>query len=181
MHYTPARAELFLGKETPMKVALISVLLLASTSAFAVQPLEAGKTLGVADGQYAADGVLERGVVNPGFHAQRSFQNGVIDATTTATMFGIKVATVSALLKVVDEGEGKFSMLELDRSSQAVIGKAGEGSCDAVSCSFDATVMGGQLELRETFTATDAGFTVDPGAQVYKGDPATYKAEFTRQ
>ena len=160
------------------KLALFAFLF--TFSAMAVEPTSPnGAVLGVSPGIYEGEGTLVSRswtVPNVSFESHRKVGNGVIEASTKAYLLGIEVASAAAKLRIKPVSPGRFDMLDLERNEA----KAGEGSCDRSSCSFKATVMGGELTLEETWVANEDGFDVLRGAQTFKGNEADYEGKFQR-
>ncbi len=153
--------------------------LLSPLSSFALEPLDAnGKIFGLEPATYEGGGTLEsqNWLPNTKYHSVRKLEGGIIDAHTTASLFGFGVAEAGARLKIQVTGPGRFDMLDADDGEK----KAGEGSCDGTSCSFKATVMGGSLTLEETWVPSAKGFDVVRGSQLFKGNPASYQGSFTK-
>lgn len=139
-------------------------------------PQAEASILNVNPGIYEADGkLLSQGIApNLKFHSQRRLENGRINATTKASLWGMEIATVSAHLEVQWKTGSDFDLLDVDNQSR----KAGEGNCNSQGCTFTATVMNGDLTLSETWIPTANGFDAVNCAQSFKGNDATYVASF---
>ncbi len=174
-----------------MNKKIVSALLLTTAmcsalSAAALEPVDlTGKVFGIDDGIYEGDGILEaqNWLPNADFHSERRLADGIVDAHTKATVLGFQVAEASARLKIKVTSPGHFDMLDMDSNGA----KAGEGQCDATSCTFKAEVMKDkeshqpQLTLEETWVPNENGFELVHGSQLFKGNPAKYEGKFQRK
>jgi hypothetical protein len=159
-------------------------LAMAPQLGLAIEPLDTqGHIFGlISDGTYEGTGVLESQSVwipDARYTSSRTLRGGIIEARTTASVIGIEVATVQARLQVSPLDSQNFDLLDLDSlGADGKPGRAGGGSCELLSCSFEATVMGGRLSLKETWVPSEKSFEVVHGSQVYDGKPATYEGRF---
>lgn len=159
-----------------------AIFLLSSLLAFGGQEAPAanlpGLVLGVEPGLYRGTGILRAKdpfVPNLRFVSERRLADGVIEAATTASLYGMEVASAKARLEVQPRGGDAFELWDLEAGKLA-----GEGSCDERRCSFVATVMGGRLTLKETWEAMPEGFQVVNASQNFGGIESTYEASFVR-
>lgn len=161
-----------------MKLSLFSLILLMSTSSFATTIAASdGITLGIPNGLYAGTGTLIAQtpmVPNLKFQSMRRLQNGIIQARTKAHLMGLQIAEASATLQIRMKDAHNFEMLNLEDNGTV----CGRGFCDDGFCTFSAKVMQGELELHETWIATQNGFQVIKASQNFKGIKSTYRGAF---
>jgi hypothetical protein len=158
---------------------MIKALIVGAAVCFSLSALASdGKVLGVADGHYSGRGILKSKsmiIPNMKFESTRVLENGVIEAHTKAYLLGHVVAEASALLQVIDIGDGYLILRDLNTGEIA-----GDGRCDDQACTFTATVMNGELTLTETWIPTENGFEAVECSQEFKGTAAVYEAQFLK-
>jgi hypothetical protein len=167
------------------KLFITMVLIITSLTSFAskgfvIEPVNSnGEVFGISPGVYQGSGVLYATkfyIPDLSYTSVRTIKNGIIMAKTKATILGMKVGGAQARLKVVPTVDGKFELLDLDNS----LAKVGFGECFQDQCKFDATVMGGELRLKETWQIDRDSFEITEGFQNMKGAKSTYNGVFNR-
>lgn len=162
-----------------LNLAVTALFFLGSSICFNAHALEPlgpnGLILGLQQGIYEGDGILNM-VIHPQYHSTRVLVDDTIEAHTLA-QWGLFSFSAAAHLRVVPTNNGEFILLDLDAGGAT----AGSGSCDDQNCKFTVTVMGGSLTLRETWTATPQGFSIENGSQDFNSIPATYVGSFILQ
>jgi hypothetical protein len=141
--------------------------------------------LGIPDGTYTGSDTLHSHtwfVPDVDFSTRRVLQNNTITAVTKAFLFGQQVGGAAARLRIKNINATQFVMEDLDApDAKGGFLKAGEGSCNAQSCSFSATVMKGSLQLKETWVRAGANeFHILNGWQNLSGKVGTYTGRLVR-
>lgn len=167
------------------KFFITMLLIITSLTSFAskgsvIEPVNSdGEVFGISSGVYQGSGVLYAEkfyIPDLSYTSIRTLKNGIIIAKTKATILGIKVGGAQARLKVMPIVDGKFELLDIDNSLE----KVGSGECFQDQCRFDATVMDGELRLKETWQVDRESFEIIKGFQNMKGAESTYDGLFTK-